>query len=75
MPEHTTNGILEQLGAEELIRLVNSLPLRASIILKLYAIEGYSHKKLQKSLKFLKEHQNLNYLEHEIYYAKKSVQF
>ena len=50
MPEHTTNGILEQLGAEELIGLVNSLPLRASIILKLYAIEGYSHKEIALKL-------------------------
>ena len=50
MPEQTNNGILEQLGADELIRLVNSLPLRASIILKLYAIEGYSHKEIANKL-------------------------
>lgn len=40
------DDIIEQISANELIRLVNELPGRAAMVLKLYAIEGYAHKEI-----------------------------
>lgn len=37
---------IEKIKAEELIRLVNDLPEKAALVLKLYAIEGYAHKEI-----------------------------
>lgn len=37
---------IEQIKAEELVKLVNELPEKAAMILKLYAIEGYAHKEI-----------------------------
>ncbi len=34
----------------EIIEMVNQLPLKAQIVLKLYAIEGYSHKEIAENL-------------------------
>lgn len=35
--------ILSKISADEIIQLVNDLPLKATMVLKLFAIEGYSH--------------------------------
>ena len=43
-------NILEQINAQDLISLVESLPSRAAIVLKLYAIEGYGHKEIAEKL-------------------------
>lgn len=40
------DDVLEKFKADELIRLVNSLPTKAAMVLKLYAIEGYAHKEI-----------------------------
>lgn len=44
--EPAIDNILENLNAEELIRLVNQLPAKAGMVLKLFAIEGYEHKEI-----------------------------
>ncbi len=47
--EHSTNiidEILEKINAKEIINLVNDLPAKASMVLKLYAIEGYKHNEI-----------------------------
>lgn len=43
-------GILERINANELVRLVNDLPTKAAMILKLYAIEGYKHHEIADML-------------------------
>jgi RNA polymerase sigma-70 factor (ECF subfamily) len=43
-------NVLEQINAQDLISLVNELPSRAAIVLKLYAIEGYAHKEIAEKL-------------------------
>ena len=42
--------ILDTINADELIKLVNELPSKAAMVLKLYAIEGYGHKEIAKQL-------------------------
>ena len=44
--------ILTHLGlsALEIVKLINELPSKAGIVLKLYAIEGYGHKEIASSL-------------------------
>ena len=42
--------VLDQINAQELISLVNELPSRAAVVLKLYAIEGYGHKEIADRL-------------------------
>ncbi len=41
---------LDQINAQDLISLVNELPSRAAVVLKLYAIEGYGHKEIAEKL-------------------------
>lgn len=43
-------NVLDQINAQALIELVNELPTRAAIVLKLYAIEGYNHKEIAQKL-------------------------
>jgi RNA polymerase sigma factor (sigma-70 family) len=43
-------NVLDKINAQELISLVNELPSRAAVVLKLYAIEGYGHKEIAKKL-------------------------
>lgn len=38
--------ILDSINAEELIAMVNELPAKAGMVLKLYAIEGYDHREI-----------------------------
>lgn len=42
--------ILDKVGSNEIIKLVNQLPKKASLVLKLYAIEGYSHIEISKQM-------------------------
>lgn len=44
------DSILGELEANDIIKLVNSLPQKAKAVLKLYAIEGYKHKEIAKLL-------------------------
>ena len=44
--ESKIEGILEKINASEIMQLVNDLPAKAAMVLKLYAIEGYSHKEI-----------------------------
>lgn len=44
--EPKVDGILEKLNADDIIKLVNQLPSKAALVLKLYAIEGYNHKEI-----------------------------
>ncbi|WP_017733776.1 RNA polymerase sigma factor [Nafulsella turpanensis] len=44
--EPAIDNILDNLNTEELINLVNQLPVKAGMVLKLFAIEGYEHKEI-----------------------------
>lgn len=44
--EPSIDNILDNLNAEELIKLVSQLPSKAGMVLKLFAIEGYEHKEI-----------------------------
>jgi len=46
----TIGNVLEQIDAQDLIALVNELPSRAALVLKLYAVEGYNHKEIAEKL-------------------------
>lgn len=46
----TVNNVLDQISVKELIRLVNQLPSKAAMVLKLYAVEGYAHKEIAEKL-------------------------
>ncbi|MFD2515919.1 RNA polymerase sigma factor [Pontibacter locisalis] len=40
------DNVLDSLHAEELIAMVNELPAKAGMVLKLFAIEGYDHREI-----------------------------
>ena len=44
------DSIIGELEANDIIKLVNSLPQKAKEVLKLYAIEGYKHKEIAQLL-------------------------
>lgn len=44
--EPKIDDILETINADHIIKLVNQLPAKAQMVLKLYAIEGYSHREI-----------------------------
>lgn len=44
--EPAVDTILDNINAEAVIELVNKLPEKAGLVLKLYAIEGYDHKEI-----------------------------
>lgn len=44
--EPAIDNILDNLNAEELIKLVSQLPTKAGMVLKLFAIEGYEHREI-----------------------------
>jgi len=48
--ETSVDNIIEQLSAKEIIKSVEELPSKAALILKLYCIEGYSHKEIAENL-------------------------
>lgn len=49
--EREINDVLSALQAKDIIKMVNALPKKASIVLKLFAIEGYSHEEIAETLK------------------------
>lgn len=44
--EVEVDNILPSINANELLRMIQELPLKAAMVLKLYAIEGYGHKEI-----------------------------
>ena len=46
--EPAVDTILNGINAEAIIELVNKLPEKAGLVLKLYAIEGYDHKEISE---------------------------
>ena len=46
--EPAVDSILNGINAEAIIELVNKLPEKAGLVLKLYAIEGYDHKEISE---------------------------
>lgn len=46
--EPAADNILEKINAEDLIEMVNELPDKAAMVLKLFAIEGHEHKEIAK---------------------------
>ena len=48
--DYKVESILETIHAKEIINLVNELPKKAGLVLKLYSIEGYSHKEIAEQL-------------------------
>ena len=48
--DYTIENIISSLNADEIIYAVNQLPSKAGMVLKLYSIEGYSHKEIADNL-------------------------
>ena len=48
--EMDNDSILSRIHAKDLVDLVNRLPERAAMVLKLYALEGYAHKEIAEHL-------------------------
>ncbi|MCF6365318.1 MAG: sigma-70 family RNA polymerase sigma factor [Bacteroidales bacterium] len=48
--DHSVDNILEIINAKQLVKLVNDLPKKAAMVLKLYAIEGFKHQEIAKQL-------------------------
>lgn len=42
----SVDNVIAKLNADEIIKQVNSLPEKAAMVLKLYAIEGYAHQEI-----------------------------
>jgi RNA polymerase sigma factor (sigma-70 family) len=40
------DDVLQAMNAKDIVKLVNQLPTKAKMVLKLYAIEGYKHKEI-----------------------------
>jgi len=49
-PIEIAENFLDQIKSSEVIELVNKLPERAALVLKLYAVEGYSHKEIASQM-------------------------
>lgn len=47
---HSTDELLSGIQAKELVRMVNHLPEKAALVLKLYAIEGYAHREIAEMM-------------------------
>lgn len=43
-------GVLDKINSSDLVQIVNGLPSKAAMVLKLYAIEGYAHKEIAEML-------------------------
>lgn len=48
--ELKVDDILSRINAAELLELLNQLPKKAGMVLKLYAIEGYAHKEIAEQM-------------------------
>ena len=44
------DDLIDQVNKKDIVRLVNELPRKAAVILKLYAIEGYQHNEIALKL-------------------------
>ncbi len=44
--QSVVGNVLDDINAEEVVKLVNQLPEKAGMVLKLYAIEGYDHQEI-----------------------------
>ena len=49
--EVEVDDILPSINAAELLRMIQELPMKAAMVLKLYAIEGYGHKEIADMMK------------------------
>jgi RNA polymerase sigma factor (sigma-70 family) len=45
-----SNSILEQMGADEIMKLIHKLPPATHAVFILYAVEGYTHKQIAEKL-------------------------
>ena len=45
-----SESVIDQLSAQEIIKVINTLPDGYRIVFNLYAIEGYSHKEIAEML-------------------------
>lgn len=45
-----SDDLLSRIHAKDLVNLVNRLPDKASLVLKLYALEGYAHREIAEKL-------------------------
>jgi RNA polymerase sigma factor (sigma-70 family) len=45
------NSVLEQMGAEEIMKLIQKLPPATHAVFVLYAVEGYNHREIAERLK------------------------
>jgi len=48
--DQSNNDIFEELEAADVIKLVNTLPSKAQMVLKLYSIEGFAHHEIAEAL-------------------------
>lgn len=48
--DNATNGILDQMGAEDIMELIQGLPQGYRAVFNLYCIEGYAHKEIAEML-------------------------
>jgi len=46
-----SNAVLEQMGADEIMKLINKLPPATHAVFVLYAVEGYNHRQIAEKLK------------------------
>lgn len=45
------NSVLEQMGADEIMKLIHKLPPATHAVFVLYAVEGYTHRQISEHLK------------------------
>ena len=48
--EEETEDVIGDLNRREIIELINQLPFKAQLVLKLYAIEGYNHREIAEMM-------------------------
>ncbi|MFH0896146.1 MAG: sigma-70 family RNA polymerase sigma factor [Bacteroidota bacterium] len=48
--EEESYEVLEDLEKQEVIELINDLPFKAQLVLKLYAVEGYNHREIAEMM-------------------------
>lgn len=65
----TDHNILQQLGAEEIMSLVQKLPPRTRMVFNLYVMEGYTHKEIGELLSI-----NEGTSKSQLFEAKKALQ-
>ena len=66
---HSNNNTLKSLEAEDLLKILDTLPLGYKTVFNLYAIEGYSHKEIADELNI-----NINTSKSQLSRARKVLQ-